>query len=193
MIQTGWAAGVDEAGRGPLAGPVMAAAVVLGPACHIAGLADSKQLSPKRRANLAGEIQRVATAWCVASASVEEIDGMNILQATLLAMQRAVSGLSVRVGLARVDGNQRPALACPTELIIKGDQTVPEISAASILAKVERDAYMVRLDLEYPEYGFHIHKGYPTKAHLLALERHGPCPAHRRSFAPVQKACLEKH
>jgi len=185
--RVGLVAGVDEAGRGPLAGPVMAAAVVLGTGNPIVGLADSKLLTARRRAVLADEIRTKATAWCVASASVEEIDRLNILQATLLAMQRAVKGLPVRVDLAMIDGNQRPALDCQTSLIIKGDRTVPAISAASILAKVDRDSLMLDLDREYPMYGFNVHKGYPTAAHLLALTQHGACPAHRKSFGPVKK------
>ncbi len=179
-------AGVDEAGRGPLAGPVMAAAVILDDAQPIEGLADSKVLSAPRREQLAIAIRARAVAWCVASASVEEIDQLNILRATLLAMRRAVCGLTPGAELALVDGNQRPQLDCPLHTIVRGDALVPAISAASILAKVARDQYMQELDASYPEYGFAGHKGYPTAAHLAALHRHGASPAHRRSFSPVR-------
>jgi len=181
-------AGVDEAGRGPLAGPVMAAAVVLDPDNPIAGLADSKALSAKQRQALAAEIRLKCRAWCVAAATVTEIDQMNILQATLLAMRRAVAGLGTPVTLALIDGNQSPDLPCRIETIVKGDQTVPAISAASILAKVERDEQMVQLHGRFPEYGFSVHKGYPTPAHLAAIEKFGICPVHRRSFGPVKRA-----
>jgi len=183
-------AGVDEAGRGPLAGPVMAAAVVLDDNNPVEGLADSKTLSPSRRTVLATRIRTQARAWCVASATTEEIDRMNILQASLLAMQRAVLGLGLEPGLALVDGNQKPPLDCPMRTVVKGDVLIPAISAASILAKVERDLQMVELDRIYPEYGFAIHKGYPTAAHLAALELHGVSPVHRRSFAPVKRILI---
>lgn len=179
-------AGVDEAGRGPLAGPVMAAAVILDANQSIDGLADSKALSASRREQLAIAIRARAVAWCVASASVEEIDQLNILRATLLAMRRAVCGLMPGAELALVDGNQSPNLDCPLRTIVRGDALVPAISAASILAKVARDQYMLELDASYPQYGFAGHKGYPTAAHLAALHRHGVSPAHRRSFSPVR-------
>ncbi len=179
-------AGVDEVGRGPLAGPVVAAAVILDPARPIAGLADSKALSEKRRQALDIEIREKALAWALGRAEVDEIDALNILQASLLAMQRAVAALSVTPYRALVDGNRCPLLACPAEAVIKGDQTVPVIGAASIIAKVARDAEMVALDAVYPGYGFAVHKGYPTKAHLEALDRLGVLPVHRRSFAPVR-------
>jgi ribonuclease HII len=178
-------AGVDEAGRGPLAGPVVAAAVILDPARPIAGLADSKKLSAARREQLAGEIRDKALAWGLGRAEVAEIDRINILQASLLAMRRAVENLSIRPERALVDGNRCPPLACPCQAIVKGDATVPAISAASILAKVARDAELCELHDRYPHYGFAQHKGYPTAAHREALRRHGPCPEHRRSFAPV--------
>ncbi|MDX9995310.1 MAG: ribonuclease HII [Rhodocyclaceae bacterium] len=180
--------GVDEAGRGPLAGPVVAAAVILDPQRPIAGLADSKKLSAVRREKLAVEIREKAIAWCVAEASVEEIDAINILQATLLAMQRAVAGLALTPAEALIDGNRCPALAIPARAIIGGDATVAEISAASILAKTVRDAGLLELHAAYPQYGFDRHKGYGTAAHLAALREHGPCPEHRTSFAPVREA-----
>ncbi len=183
--------GVDEAGRGPLAGPVFAAAVILDPARPIAGLRDSKQLTPARRASLADQIRERALSWSVAHASVAEIDQLNILQASLLAMRRAVDGLSVAPTLARVDGNRPPRLRCAVEAIVGGDALDASISAASILAKTSRDAVMVAMETRYPSYGFAVHKGYPTQAHLLCLERHGPCDEHRRSFAPV-RAVLER-
>lgn len=178
-------AGVDEAGRGPLAGPVVAAAVLLDPAHPIAGLADSKKLSAARRERLAVEIRAKSLAWALGRAEVAEIDRLNILQASLLAMQRAVAGLSVAPAQALVDGNRCPQLACPCRAIVRGDATVPAISAASILAKVARDAELRQLHQRYPDYGFDQHKGYPTAAHLDALCRLGPCPEHRRSYAPV--------
>jgi ribonuclease HII len=178
-------AGVDEAGRGPLAGPVLAAAVILDPARPIAGLADSKTLGAARREQLAGEIRVRALAWALGRAEVEEIDAINILQASLLAMQRAVAALPLVPDQALVDGNRCPTLPCPCRAIIRGDATVPAIGAASILAKVARDAELCLLHDRYPAYNFARHKGYPTAAHLDALRRHGPCPAHRRSFAPV--------
>jgi len=180
-------AGVDEAGRGPLAGDVYAAAVILDPTQPIDGLADSKVLTEKRRDALAPLIQQRALAWCVALASVEEIDQMNILQATLLAMQRAVLGLKIAPQLAWVDGNQAPRLNCRVQTVIKGDALVPAISAASILAKTARDADLMRLHGLYPSYGFDLHKGYGTALHMARLKEFGPCPAHRRSFAPVRR------
>ena len=178
-------AGVDEAGRGPLAGDVYAAAVILDPDQPIEGLADSKVLTEKRREVLAPLIQQRALAWCVAS--VEEIDQMNILQATLLAMQRAVLGLKIAPQLAWVDGNQAPRLTCRVQTVIKGDALVPAISAASILAKTARDSALMRLHGLYPSYGFNLHKGYGTALHMTRLKEFGPCPAHRRSFAPVRR------
>ena len=181
-------AGVDEAGRGPLAGPVYAAAVILDVSRPIAGLADSKILSEPMRNALALEIRERALAWSIASASVEEIDEINILQATMLAMERAVIGLSTLPDLVRVDGNRLPRLSCRGEAIVKGDATVPAISAASILAKTARDADLRLLHDTYPGYGFDQHKGYGTALHLSQLASLGPCPAHRRSFAPVRNA-----
>ncbi|GAA5190472.1 ribonuclease HII [Ferrimonas gelatinilytica] len=182
-------AGVDEVGRGPLVGDVVTAAVILDPQRPIVGLADSKVLSEKRRMALESEIREKALAWCVARASVEEIDRLNILHATMLAMQRAVAGLSHRPGLIRVDGNRCPDFGgLPAEALIKGDSLEPAISAASILAKVARDAEMVALDGRYPQYGFAKHKGYPTAAHLEALAQHGAIPEHRTSFKPVRRA-----
>ena len=181
-------AGIDEAGRGPLAGPVVAAAVILDPAQPIAGLADSKILSATRREQLAVEIRATALAWALGRAEAAEIDQINILQATLLAMQRAVANLPIAPDHVLVDGNRCPTLACPCQAIIKGDATEPAISAASILAKTARDAELRQLDACYPQYGFARHKGYPTAAHREALRRYGPCPEHRRSFAPVAAA-----
>jgi ribonuclease HII len=178
-------AGVDEAGRGPLAGPVFAAAVILADARPIAGLTDSKLLSAARRDELARQIRDGALAWAVASASVEEIDGLNILRATLLAMRRAVEALGTSPHEVWVDGLHCPAVACKVRAVVRGDLTVPAISAASILAKTSRDALLVELDQIYPGYGFAQHKGYGTRAHLAALRLLGPCPIHRRSFAPV--------
>ena len=178
-------AGIDEAGRGPLAGPVVAAAVILDPARPVAGLRDSKLLSPQRREYLAVEIRGRSLAWAVAECSVAEIDALNILQATLLAMRRAFDALRVKPAQALVDGDRCPPLACPAQAIVKGDRDVAAISAASILAKTARDAMLIELDREYPMYGFARHKGYGTPEHLAALDLHGPCPAHRRSFAPV--------
>ena len=179
--------GVDEAGRGPLAGPVYAAAVILDPAARIPGLADSKVLSATRRLELAEQIRRHALAWAIASASVAEIDAINILQATLLAMRRAVERLSVAPSEVLVDGNRCPLIGYPVKAIVKGDSKIPAISAASILAKTSRDAEMLRLHQLYPRYGLDRHKGYPTAAHLAALERHGVCEIHRRSYAPIRK------
>ena len=180
-------AGVDEAGRGPLAGPVVAAAVILDVRRPIAGLADSKTLSATRREELAGQIRTQASAWALGMASVEEIDQLNILQATLLAMQRAVHSLSIVPVLALVDGNQAPRLSCAVRTVVRGDATVASISAASILAKVARDAILHDLDRQYPGYGFAGHKGYPTAAHIKALEILGPAAIHRRSFGPVRR------
>lgn len=179
--------GVDEAGRGPLAGAVFAAAVILDPGRPIAGLADSKALSPKKRERLAVEIQEHALAWAVATASVEEIDRINILQASLLAMRRAVEGLAVCPAEVLVDGLHCPVVAMPSRAIVKGDSKVAEISAASILAKTARDSDMMLLHQLHPQYGFDKHKGYPTVEHLAALDLHGISPVHRRSFAPVRR------
>ena len=178
--------GVDEAGRGPLAGPGFAAAVILPDGVLIDGLADSKKLAPRKREAMAAEIRARATAWSVASASVEEIDALNILQASLLAMRRAVEGLDVAPREVLVDGTHCPELAYPGRAIVRGDVTVAAISAASILAKVARDAVMRELHRRYPQYGFDRHKGYPTAAHFAALRAHGACEAHRRSFEPVR-------
>ena len=183
--------GVDEAGRGPLAGPVFAAAVILDPARPIAGLADSKMLTARRRETLAAEIKARALAWGVASAGVEEIDAINILQASLLAMRRAVETLAVAPAEVWVDGLHCPRLAVPARAIVGGDATRANIAAASILAKVARDAEMVSLHRVHPVYGFDRHKGYPTEAHLAALRAHGVCAAHRRSFAPVRRLLSE--
>jgi len=180
--------GLDEVGRGPLAGPVVAAAVVLDPRRPIAGLADSKKLTPARRQALNRAIQEQARAWALGRAEVEEIDRLNILQAALLAMRRALEALPLRVDHALVDGNRLPpGLYCSAEAIVGGDASEPAISAASILAKVARDEEMEALDERYPGYGFARHKGYPTKAHLEALARLGPCAIHRRSFGPVRR------
>lgn len=179
--------GVDEAGRGPLAGPVFAACVVLNPAYKIQGISDSKELSEKKRNKLAILIKRDAMAWAVASASVEEIDKINILQASLLAMKRAVGSLPFVPDKILVDGIHSPKLNLQVQTIIKGDSLVPEISAASILAKTARDAEMCRLHKSFPDYGFDQHKGYPTKKHLEALQVHGISIVHRRSFSPVRK------
>ena len=180
-------AGVDEVGRGPLAGPVVAAAVILDPARPIAGLKDSKQLSERKREALAAQIRSDALAWALGRAEVEEIDAINILQASLLAMQRAVTALSLAPELVLVDGNHCPRFACPAQAIVKGDGLVPAISAASILAKVSRDREMQDLDARYPGYGLAQHKGYPSKAHLAALQTLGASPVHRRSDAPVRR------
>ena len=182
---SGLVAGVDEAGRGPLAGPVVAAAVILDDLKPISGLADSKKLSARRRELLFDEIRAKELCFSVAFASVEEIDQLNILQATMLAMTRAVEGLRLKPHKALIDGNRVPPLRILAEAIIKGDALVPSISAASILAKVVRDRWCVAFDLHYPQYGFAVHKGYGTVRHLAALREHGACPQHRRSFAPV--------
>lgn len=179
--------GVDEAGRGPLIGSVFAAAVILDPARPITGLADSKKLSEARREALAPLIREQALAWCIASASAQEIDQLNIFQATMLAMSRAVAGLQVLPDKALIDGNKVPKqLLVPAEAIVKGDAKVQEISAASILAKTARDAEMIALDAIHPQYGFARHKGYPTAEHLKALAEHGALAEHRRSFGPVR-------
>ncbi|MDI3322953.1 ribonuclease HII [Pontibacterium granulatum] len=184
-------AGVDEVGRGPLVGNVVTAAVILDPARPIEGLADSKKLSEKKREFLYDEIVEKALAWCVASATPAEIDELNILHATMLAMQRAVLGLSVQPEFVYVDGNRCPELPCPSEPVVKGDSKIKEISAASILAKVVRDREMKALDARFPEYGFAKHKGYPTPAHFDALKKHGPLAEHRRSFRPVRELIAE--
>jgi ribonuclease HII len=183
-------AGIDEAGRGPLAGPVVAAAVILDPARPIAGLRDSKVLSAPRREELAALIRERALAWAIAEADVAEIDALNILEATLLAMRRACDRLAPAPDEALVDGNRCPVLACAVRAIVKGDRDVPAISAASILAKTARDALLLEIDRRYPGYGFAQHKGYGTALHLAALSQLGPCPAHRRSFAPVAQLRL---
>jgi len=180
-------AGVDEAGRGPLAGPVVAAAVILDDLHPIAGLADSKKLTAARREALFDEIRAKALCFCIAEASVEEIDRLNILQATMLAMQRAVLGLRLKPARVLVDGNRLPVLEMQGEAIVKGDALVPAISAASILAKVHRDRWCDGLHARFPHYGFATHKGYGTAAHLLALREFGACPEHRTSFSPVTK------
>lgn len=181
-------AGVDEAGRGPLAGPVFAAAVILNPEHPIAELTDSKKLSAKRRDDLALQIKEHALAWCVASASTEEIDQINILQATMLAMRRACEQLFIQADYILIDGNRVPeGLCAPARAVIKGDAQVAAISAASILAKTARDAACLVMHEQYPLYAFDQHKGYGTKLHLERLNEHGPCPEHRRSFAPVKK------
>ncbi|ART81748.1 ribonuclease HII [Oceanisphaera profunda] len=178
-------AGVDEVGRGPLVGDVVTAAVILDPACPIPGLNDSKVLSDKKRQLLAPLIREHALAWAIGRCSPSEIDELNILQATMLAMSRAVAALSVQPGFVFIDGNRCPVLPMPSEAVVKGDSRVAEISAASILAKVARDQEMIALDARYPEYGFAQHKGYPTKAHFAALAEHGVLAEYRRSFKPV--------
>jgi ribonuclease HII len=182
----GLVAGVDEAGRGPLAGPVVAAAVILDELKPVRGLADSKVLSPARRERLFDEIRAKALCCSIALASVEEIDRLNILQATMLAMRRAVEGLRLPPRQVLVDGNRLPVLPMPALAVVRGDARVQAISAASILAKVHRDRLCAELDLEHPHYGFASHKGYPTREHLQALRQHGACAAHRRSYAPVR-------
>lgn len=179
--------GIDEVGRGPLAGPVVAAAVILDPARPIDGLDDSKRLSESRRERLAEAIRHRAVAWALGRAEVDEIDRVNILQASLLAMQRAVAALPVAPTLALVDGNRAPDFPCPTRAIVGGDASEPCISAASIVAKVARDREMTALDRYYPDYGFSRHKGYPTRVHLAALQQYGVTPVHRRSFGPVRR------
>lgn len=178
--------GVDEAGRGPLAGPVFAAAVILDPRKPIEGLRDSKKLTAARRDVLALQIRQHALAWSIAECSEEEIDRLNILQATMLAMRRAVEGLSIQPTLALIDGNRCPVMTVHSEAIIKGDDKVPAISAASILAKTARDAVLLTLHQQYPQYAFDQHKGYPTALHLARLREHGVSPVHRKSYAPVR-------
>jgi len=178
--------GVDEAGRGPLAGPVYAACVILDKDYYIDGLKDSKKLSASKRERLAVVIKKHAKAWAIASASVQEIDQLNILRASLLAMKRAVESLVVIPDYVLIDGTHSPALPYPVRTIIGGDSLIPEISAASILAKTERDLEMFRLHTHYPHYGFDQHKGYPTQKHLAALKQYGSCEIHRKSFAPIK-------
>jgi len=182
--------GVDEAGRGPLAGPVLAAAVILDPDRPISGIGDSKTLSPQKREKLATILQEQSLAWALGRAEVQEIDALNILKAALLAMERAVLSLSIPSSskpiLVLVDGKHTPSIPFATQAIVRGDKTVPEIGAASILAKVTRDTEMIALDREYPQYGFAKHKGYPTRAHIVALQEYGPCSAHRVTFGPVR-------
>ena len=187
IVPDGLVCGIDEAGRGPLAGPVVAAAVILDPARPLAGLDDSKKLSAKRREALAAVIKAEAIAWAVAWATVEEIDALNILQASLLAMRRAVQRLATVPQAALVDGNVCPPLDCPVRAVVQGDGSVAPIAAASILAKTQRDAEMLRLHAAYPAYGFDRHMGYPTAAHLQALQAHGASPIHRRSYGPVRR------
>ncbi len=181
--------GVDEAGRGPLAGPVCAACVILDPDFKISGLADSKKISAKKRDDLTIAIKKHAKAWAIAYASVLEIDQLNILQASLLAMKRAVENLPIAPGMVLIDGTYCPQLDYPVRAVIKGDSKVAEISAASILAKTARDAEMLILHQHFPVYGFDQHKGYPTKKHIAALQEHGVSVVHRRSFSPVKKLC----
>ncbi|MCW8824895.1 MAG: ribonuclease HII [Gammaproteobacteria bacterium] len=189
LLQYNHIAGVDEVGRGPLAGPVVTAAVILDPTKPIAGLADSKKLTEKRREALAEEIKQKALAWAIGRAEVEEIDEINILHATMRAMTRAVEGLSVEADFALIDGNRiPPGLNCSAEAVVKGDGRVEVISAASIIAKVTRDQEMVQMDEMYPGYGLAKHKGYPTKPHITALTELGVTPIHRRSFRPVAEA-----
>lgn len=185
--QTSLICGVDEAGRGPLAGPVFAAAVILDPARPIEGLRDSKKLSEAQRSALAERIKTQALAWCIAESSVEEIDSLNILQASMLAMRRAVEGLALQPELALIDGNRCPVMPVRSEAIVKGDDKVPAISAASILAKTARDALLVSLHQAYPHYAFDQHKGYPTALHLERLRQHGVSPVHRRTYGPVRE------
>ncbi len=181
-------AGVDEVGRGPLVGDVVTAAVILDPNNPIEGLNDSKKLSEKKRLALLPEIKEKALAWAVGRCSPEEIDELNILQATMVAMQRAIAGLKVQPDLALIDGNRCPQLPMDSQAVVKGDLRVAEISAASIIAKVVRDQEMEELDKQYPQFGFAKHKGYPTKAHFEAIEQHGVISEHRKSFKPVKKA-----
>lgn len=187
---TGLVCGIDEVGRGPLAGPVVAAAVILDPVRPIAGLADSKKLSPNKRESLASLIRDQALDWALGRAEIAEIDQLNILQASLLAMQRAVECLTLTPSHALVDGNKLPKLPCSAEAIIGGDAKEPCISAASIIAKVARDQEMVNMEQQYPGYGFAQHKGYPTRQHLAALSHLGVTPIHRRSFRPVAALAL---
>lgn len=192
MMKTQLIAGIDEVGRGPLAGPVVAAAVILDPARPIDGLTDSKLLSAKRRDALSIEIRQKALCWAIARAEVDEIDDINILHASLLAMQRAVAALARQPEHAMIDGNRCPELPCSAEAIVKGDLTVACISAASIIAKVERDREMVGLETIYPGYGFASHKGYPTKLHMQALVELGVTPVHRYSFGPVARLLVDR-
>ncbi|EKE84216.1 ribonuclease HII [Idiomarina xiamenensis] len=180
--------GTDEAGRGPIAGPVVAAAVILDPNKPIAGITDSKKLSEKKRASLSEAIKANALAWAIAQCDADEIDRINILQASMLAMQRAVAGLPIKPDKVLVDGNRAPDFGIAAQAIVKGDLLEDCIGAASILAKVERDRQMLAWHQQYPEYDFARHKAYPTAAHLALLANHGPCPIHRRSFAPVKRA-----
>ena len=184
-------AGIDEAGRGPLAGPVVAAAVILDPQRPIRGLKDSKLLNEQQRDELAAEIRVRAIAWAIGAADVGEIDRINILQATMQAMRRAVERLSIAPGEAWIDGDRCPPLKCAMRAIVKGDRDVAVISAASIMAKTARDAMLVELDGHYPLYGFAHNRGYGTPEHLAALQKHGPCPAHRKSFAPVAQTSFD--
>jgi ribonuclease HII len=184
-------AGIDEAGRGPLAGPVVAAAVILDPDRPIDGLRDSKELGERERDRLAIEIRTHSLAWAVAEAGADEIDRLNILQATFVAMRRAVTALRIAPAEALVDGNRCPSLPCPVRAVVGGDRSVAAISAASILAKTARDQKLNELDCRYPAYGFAHNKGYGTPEHLAALARHGPCPAHRRSFEPVRQPSFD--
>ena len=190
MYRLEYIAGVDEVGRGPLAGAVLAAAVILDPIYSIEGLRDSKQLTEKRRRALDVEIRARALDFCIARAEVDEIDEINILNASMLAMQRAVQGLKLPVEIALVDGTRLPVLPCPAEYLVKGDAKSDAIKAASIIAKVARDDEMIELDAKFPEYGLAQHKGYPTAAHLDALRRHGPSPIHRLSFGPCRQRAL---
>jgi len=185
-----WVAGVDEVGRGPLAGPVYAAAVILPQHYRLSGLKDSKLLGARQREDLSLSIKEQAVCWAVAFAEVQEIDVLNILQASLLAMQRAVGALKVKPTLAIVDGNRAPNLDCRIRTIVDGDASEPAIAAAAILAKVQRDELMQRLDAQYPQYGLGQNKGYPTRYHLDALRQYGPSPIHRSSFAPVRRALV---
>ncbi|MFZ6844938.1 ribonuclease HII [Undibacterium sp. RuTC16W] len=184
--------GVDEAGRGPLAGPVMAAAVILDPLHPIAGLRDSKKLSEQKRDQLAIEIKQYALAWAIAECSEEEIDRLNILQATMLAMRRAVEALKIQPTLALIDGNRCPVMSVRSEAIVKGDDKVQAISAASILAKTARDHALAQLHLQYPQYALDQHKGYPTALHLERLREHGVSPIHRKSYAPVKALLIQR-
>lgn len=193
MYRTEHCAGVDEVGRGPLAGAVLAAAVILDPFCEIEGLADSKVLSAKRREALDVLIREQAVSFSIGRADVEEIDRINILQATMLAMQRAVEGLHIAPDFVMVDGNRTPVFKCPADYLVKGDSRLDSIKAASIIAKVARDREMIELDKAYPHYGLASHKGYATRVHLDALRKHGPSPIHRMSFAPCRQRELCFH
>jgi ribonuclease HII len=187
-----WIAGVDEAGRGPLAGPVVAAAVILDPQKHIDGLVDSKVLNERKRDSLFDLIKADALSWSIGIAAVEEIDEFNILQATLLAMQRAINGLTIQPDKALIDGNCLPKLLIPAQAIVKGDSKVKAISAASIVAKVTRDRIMLDYHNQHPDYAFHLHKGYGTKQHLKEIEQFGFLPIHRKSFNPLRTLLLQK-